>query len=136
MKIDVTRLKENKPEEFEEVLTPEELDVGTSEVKYKGDIAINIEARKEGGVLFTKTHIKSIAEYTCSRCLKECTQPVEKDFSMEYPLDKSEQFVDITKDIREEIILDYPVKFLCSKNCRGICPKCGKDLNKEKCNCA
>jgi len=135
MKIDVLRLKENLADNFEEFLDPCEFDAGTEDIKYKDKIAISTEARKENNILFTKTHFSAAAEYKCSRCLKKYTGTTEKDFKKEYPLDKTQQFVDITKDIREEVILDYPVKFLCKPDCRGLCPKCGKDLNSGDCGC-
>lgn len=34
-----------------------------------------------------------------------------------------------------EVIMSLPMKHLCSKDCKGICSKCGKDLNKGKCDC-
>ncbi len=37
--------------------------------------------------------------------------------------------------IREDIYLSLPSRFLCSENCKGLCPVCGADLNEEKCNC-
>jgi len=135
MKIEVIRLKEGKTETFSETLPITGLDWGTDEVKYVDDINIVTEARKEGNLLFTKTHLATSVQYYCARCLKECIKKIEKDFSIEYPLDKSGQLIDITTDIRSEIILDYPVKFLCKNDCRGLCPKCGKDLNEGKCDC-
>ena len=29
----------------------------------------------------------------------------------------------------------WPTKTLCDENCKGICKKCGKNLNNEKCEC-
>ena len=134
MKIDVLKLKEGKTDTFYEALPAAYSDWGTSEVKYGCDINISTQARKEGGILFTKTHLSALMQFSCSRCLRECSKKIEKDFSIEYPLDKSQQFVDITQDIRAEIILDYPVKFLCKGDCRGLCPECGKDLNEGNCS--
>ncbi|MBR3780013.1 MAG: DUF177 domain-containing protein [Clostridia bacterium] len=37
--------------------------------------------------------------------------------------------------ISEDIFLDLPSKFLCGKDCKGICPKCGADLNEGSCSC-
>lgn len=135
MKIDVARLEENRVEYFKESLSPHDLDLDTNEVRYNGDIDIVTAAKKELGLIFTKTHFVAEAEFRCSRCLKKYTRKIDKDFDIKYPLDRSEQFIDITKDIREEIILDYPVKFLCKADCFGLCSKCGKDLNESKCSC-
>jgi uncharacterized protein len=39
--------------------------------------------------------------------------------------------VDITDDIRQEIILAYPMIPICQQNCKGLCPVCGQNLNQE-----
>ncbi|MFH1622283.1 MAG: DUF177 domain-containing protein [Candidatus Omnitrophota bacterium] len=135
MKIDVVKLKENIVENFQESLLAPELDLDTSEIRYKGSINISTEAKKELGVVSTKTHVSAAAELVCSRCLKQFDSVVEKNFDIQYPLDKSQQLIDITKDIREEVILGYPVKFLCKSDCLGLCPKCGQNLNEKKCEC-
>lgn len=135
MKIDVVRLREGATENFQETLAPAEFDLGTSEVKYKGNINISTDAKKDMELVSTKTHFSATAEFTCSRCLKEFDQIIEKEFAVQYPLDKSQQFIDVSQDIRQEIILGYPVKFLCKVDCRGICPNCGQDLNSGECKC-
>ncbi|MFC1709166.1 DUF177 domain-containing protein [Candidatus Omnitrophota bacterium] len=135
MKIAVARLKEGVMENFQESLTPGQLDIDTSEIKYKSNIDISSDVKKDMQVLLAKTHLSAAAELTCSRCLKEFNQVVEKDFDTQYPLDKMQRSIDITQDIREEVILGYPLKFLCKPDCRGLCPECGKDLNSSKCNC-
>ncbi|MDP2905278.1 MAG: DUF177 domain-containing protein [Candidatus Omnitrophota bacterium] len=43
--------------------------------------------------------------------------------------------IDLTEDIREGIMLDYPIKPLCKPDCSGLCPVCGADLNVHKCRC-
>jgi uncharacterized protein len=136
MKIEVSKLKEGKTDTFYETLPVAGLDWGTDEVKYTDSINIATQARKEGNLLFTKTHLSATVQYCCARCLKECVKKIEKDFNIEYPLDKSDQLINITPDIRSEVILDYPVKFLCKPDCRGICQKCGQDLNEGECGCS
>ncbi len=37
--------------------------------------------------------------------------------------------------VEEDLILDQPSKVLCSEECRGLCPMCGKDLNEGLCGC-
>ncbi len=43
--------------------------------------------------------------------------------------------IDPVPAVRAELILDAPVKPLCSPECRGLCAGCGVDLNKESCKC-
>ena len=35
-----------------------------------------------------------------------------------------------------DIILELPVKYICKEDCKGICPKCGANLNYNSCNCS
>jgi uncharacterized protein len=82
----------------------------------------------------------------CDRCLVNFEQELSFDFSQEYFLggfrENEEELlvsknfeIDIEGPIREEIILAMPVKKLCHKGCRGLCPHCGTSLNTEKCSC-
>jgi len=135
MKIDVAHLKENVVDNFCETLEPAALDLNTHDINFSGKVAISTEAKKEFNVVRTKSHFSAKAKCTCSRCLKEYNIPFEKDCHIDYPLEKVNQLIDPTNEIREEIILDYPVKFLCRADCKGLCLKCGKNLNEGECNC-
>jgi uncharacterized metal-binding protein YceD (DUF177 family) len=41
--------------------------------------------------------------------------------------------VDITEDVRQEIILAYPMIPLCDPACKGLCRSCGANLNRVSC---
>jgi uncharacterized protein len=43
--------------------------------------------------------------------------------------------VDIDSYVFEEVMLNIPIKALCSESCKGLCPSCGKNLNSEDCRC-
>ncbi|MBO4620621.1 MAG: DUF177 domain-containing protein [Victivallales bacterium] len=43
--------------------------------------------------------------------------------------------VDLTDDLREDILMALPQQFLCSEECKGLCPNCGKNLNHGSCDC-
>ncbi|SMB93588.1 uncharacterized protein SAMN00017405_0057 [Desulfonispora thiosulfatigenes DSM 11270] len=58
-------------------------------------------------------------------------ETIDEEYQVLYSLD-----LDLTDLVTENIILNLPTKILCSEACKGICPYCGKNLNKEKCNCA
>ncbi len=44
--------------------------------------------------------------------------------------------VDLTEPLREAALLGLPQKMLCDEDCRGICPRCGTNRNREACGCA
>lgn len=43
--------------------------------------------------------------------------------------------VDAGELAREAFILDMDTKTLCSEDCKGLCPRCGADLNLGPCSC-
>jgi uncharacterized protein len=43
--------------------------------------------------------------------------------------------IDLTQSLCEHIILEIPSKFLCSEDCKGLCPKCGCNFNTDICGC-
>ena len=42
---------------------------------------------------------------------------------------------DLDEIIREELILNMDMTVLCSEDCKGLCPRCGKNLNEGDCGC-
>lgn len=44
--------------------------------------------------------------------------------------------LDLDALVREDILLELPTKFLCRPDCKGICPRCGKNLNGGPCGCS
>ena len=47
----------------------------------------------------------------------------------------SRQMLDLSDVLRQYLLTDEPLKILCRRDCRGLCPECGADLNTEKCKC-
>ncbi|HBG60569.1 MAG: hypothetical protein A2Y03_03560 [Omnitrophica WOR_2 bacterium GWF2_38_59] len=72
----------------------------------------------------------------CSRCLEEFEQLWEKNFLIGIEIDRRTEYIDLGEEIRQEVILNLPTKVLCDKDCKGLCPNCGKNLNNEKCKCS
>ena len=78
---------------------------------------------------------------SCSRCLEELEKEYEVEFAEEvedcgdsnYRLVNDK--VDLAEIVEDTIITDLPLVFLCSEDCKGICYRCGANLNKEKCKC-
>ena len=43
--------------------------------------------------------------------------------------------VDVTQAVLDALVLEMPMRYLCDENCKGFCPNCGADLNREECKC-
>lgn len=71
----------------------------------------------------------------CGRCL-EPTETVLEAGDIELFVELGdEEVVDITEDIRAELLINLPVNLLCSDECKGLCSICGINLNKNTCDC-
>jgi len=73
----------------------------------------------------------------CHRCLRRFDhRAASTDYIWEQVVRlSSDEIIDLTEGVREEIMLNLPLKNLCSEDCKGLCPRCGKDLNEGPCGC-
>lgn len=81
----------------------------------------------------------------CARCLCPVEEPIEaavhEIFTKEpdpqdpdqRPLDGHE--IDLSDIVRDALLLELPLRFLCSADCKGLCPVCGVNMNNERCTC-
>ncbi len=120
---------------LEEEIDPGELDLETELIKFGSPIRLKARAWRITNALSVDLNIKAKLHAACSRCLKEFDWDWNKDVQLNYPLDNSITFIDLNPEIREEVILDYPIKPLCDLNCKGLCKKCGNNKNEGGCNC-
>ena len=85
----------------------------------------------------------------CRRCLAAVSLAVHADIGAlfvrdpdaqddpdSYALGADATVVDVTPAVREELFLVVPEFVLCREDCRGLCPRCGQDLNSGPCGCA
>jgi len=94
-------------------------------------------------------------EIPCARCLDPVAHALKGDFDLLFrPLgadaDSSERSITTPETeigyyqdgglaledvVREQVFLSLPARSLCGEDCKGICPRCGKNLNSESCTC-
>lgn len=114
---------------------------------YIFDSPVNLEGRLAnfGGMLKLKGVLNTLYTAKCFRCLKsmQCKIDVEinEDFieSEKAGVDEAYtyegNFLELDKAVKDNIILNLPVRQLCTEDCKGLCPQCGCDLNENKCEC-
>jgi uncharacterized protein len=94
-------------------------------------------------------------EVSCARCLEPVPQQVNHSFDLLYrPLgiDRRKEEVAISQAeteigyyedegleledvLREQVLLAVPIKTVCRVDCKGLCPRCGQNLNEGSCTC-
>ena len=92
-------------------------------------------SRVSGGVLVSGRISAPVAAF-CSRCLKELQLTVAaEDLRVFFELAEGQEILSADEDVRSELLLNLPMNPLCSPECRGLCPRCGGDLNAGECRC-
>ncbi len=135
MKIDVNKIPP-EGETLEGEVSPSVLDLETDIVKFLGPVKIEAGVSKITNAVTVELSLSGFVHLSCSRCLKEFKVNLKKDLRLNYQVNKAEHIIDLDQDIKEEIILDYPIKPLCNPDCKGLCIKCGRNLNEGGCFCA
>ena len=89
-------------------------------------------------------------EMPCARCLDSVIVPFELEIDQELDMNQTkedriealdEQFyingynLDVDQLVGNELTLNLPMRVLCSDNCKGICNRCGTNLNRGTCDC-
>lgn len=119
------------------------------ELEGRPRVAITAEELQDGRVRISGSMTARLSE-TCSRCLTvvERERNIPLDFRFEpgldpwdegpgvYALDANQDELDAGPALREELLLALPDYPLCRPGCRGLCPRCGIDLNEGECDCA
>jgi len=105
-----------------------------NEVRFAAPVEVTARFQRERDMVWVKVSAAGTLEMICDRCLETVTKDYDSQFDFDYSA-KDQAVLDITDDIRQEILLSYPVKFLCRQNCEGLCSTCGKNLNGGLCSC-
>ncbi len=107
-------------------------------------VCFSIEAKY--GLVYCETAIDYEYESFCCRCLapvcgemhiknrrRMITDPLKED---EDTILIDDRFIFVPEDeAKNQIILEFPDRFLCDEDCKGLCPICGCNLNVESCDC-
>lgn len=96
--------------------------------------------------IYLKGTLQSVVETECTRCLARVMLPIEIELDDlfyhpaylappgEYVI-KDDGILDLAPLVRELSLLAIPMQVFCREGCKGICVKCGKNLNEGPCEC-
>ncbi len=95
--------------------------------------------------------LKYSAEFTLHICCDRCLIEFDRDYCFDFEhilvrslnnSDDSDEYIvtendelDMDELALSDCLLSLPSKMLCREDCKGLCPKCGADLNQGECNC-
>src|SRR5258708_39493458 len=124
--------------------------------EWRGPIRAELRVEKNGEQVSIRGRLVATAELDCVRCLKRFELSLDPAFEVyaersgagRHPREDA----DLERDgymlfhdgrrlvlgaaVREALLLEIPVAPHCREDCRGLCPRCGADLNEGPCGCA
>ena len=142
-------LRNRGPVEFTAEMDPAEYQLPFD--LFPQPIAVRAVLEDTNTIVNADFSVVSFSTRTCDRCAITFDLPLKVDFHLKFISEKQQGWtsgddartfhpdnpvVDVSADIKDEILLAVPMKILCSAGCKGLCPGCGIDLNRELCQCA
>ena len=120
-----------------------------------GPLDVHLTLSKEGTHYVVDGSLKGKIRVRCDRCTETYSHEVQSEFGLilapplpesvgsEIELSEEDMSVEFLVDdeiemdhlVREQLYLALPIKFICHEACRGLCPVCGTNLNRETCRC-
>jgi uncharacterized protein len=151
------------PVDFAEKFAPGVIDLGTefrqkTPIETSGRADLVEEHHGKHQVIQdvrVKGRLATTLEVSCARCLEPIAENVKRDFELLYRpqgADAGRAEISVTDAeaeigyyegkgvlledvVREQVLLAVPLKLTCRENCKGLCPRCGKNLNEGPCDC-
>jgi uncharacterized protein len=126
---------------------------GGAEYRLTTPLQVNLTHQRSGEDLLFSGTIRGELTGQCARCLEEYPTTLVREFSLvltpqrvlgrELELNREElsasfysgDQVDLSALAQEQTLLALPTRPLCREECRGLCPQCGTNLNRESCEC-
>ena len=133
MKIHVNRVPSEGLRQ-EVTCDPKTLDVDRFDIHPEEPVIVSSFITKADQELLVKADIRCRLQLSCARCLQTFEVPLQTAAMLSYQVAPTD-VVDITEDIRQEILLAYPMIPLCQAGCKGLCPTCGQHLHDTSCPC-
>jgi len=125
------------------------IDLGRSLLELVGPVEFVGQATNTGRRIVVRGFAKGRATAVCGRCLEEFAMDLATAIDESYyradeapaePGDDEriygeDDIIDISCDIEQAFVLTLPIRIVCRDECRGLCPRCGRDLNTGECSC-
>lgn len=134
------------------------------EIGFEGPIQFNLFAHRMGDDIYLEGSAEIDFEFGCSRCLARYRHAFREPFRIvlesvenRVPADPESAAalarygmclgdeleagfyrgseIDLSGYLREVVTLGLPAQPLCREDCRGLCPRCGADRNRDECSC-
>jgi uncharacterized protein len=133
--------------------------VQNHECEFLEPLKISMKAFRVRELFEVQGALQTRIRLTCSRCLKDFDTALKSEFELTYTKElvsitetSTEEEIELRVEdigllyfrgeeinlrdgIQEQVVLAFPLRFLCAEACKGLCTHCGADLNQGDCGC-
>ena len=125
--------------------------------RFVGPILVRLDLLRTGRMVLVRSRIEAQVEWRCARCLESFRRTLSSEYTTtlkprpsspspspeEVELTREDletdfyegEEIQLTPLVQDQVLLALPQKAICREDCRGLCPRCGKNLNRESCQC-
>jgi len=146
---------EDGPLPFDEVFAASKIDFAVAGLRQTAPLHVQGTASAIEREIHIRGGLTTQVEMECARCLDPVVRAVKSDFDLFYqPLDESPEGNELVvpkgeeelgfysgegvvlEDVaKEQVLLSLPMRTVCREDCKGLCPTCGINRNRETCQC-
>jgi len=130
--------------------------VGSMPVTGRADLVVEHRGHNhQVADIRVRAAFKGSFDLLCARCVEPVRTPLEGSFDLIFrpvgadsgpgersiTVDETEigyyeqSGLSLEDVVREQVLLSLPTRTLCNEDCKGLCPRCGQNLNTGTCNC-
>lgn len=139
---------------FEGEAAIDTLAAGPDTYRLEGPVSWSVDVTNTGEALLVMGAARATAATDCARCLDEVSYDLSGDIEGYFVIDGEEgeapedlegdefsllpesHVIDLVPLIEQALLLELPLVPLCADDCKGLCPRCGANLNEGPCSCA
>lgn len=127
----------------------------SDEVTLDEPVVGQIEVSRMARGVFVSGQVATTTALVCGRCLEPYRQHLDVAFNEEFTIDAAHEplsageldsddvtvpldpsgSLEVNEVIRQHLLLAVPMVPLCAPTCRGLCPQCGANWNRQSCTC-
>lgn len=129
----------------------------SGECTFLEPLALDMSVVREYDHIRLEGIVSTSVRLDCSRCLTPYEAAIRSEFTIFYTratggetADEEVELgerelasvqydgdeIDLSPEISDHVLVEFPVKPLCGSGCRGLCATCGADMNNAPCTCA
>ena len=131
--------------------------IDKQQISFVGPVDLKLYLQADQEMVRARGSLKSVVRLECSRCLELFDMAIEQNLELVFQpaalidIPREEELeltaeqldlipfqgsrVDLRKAVAEQVLLALPMKPLCNSRCKGLCSRCGMNLNIGPCNC-